>query len=221
MLVVNGDIHAQCTLEKAWALFTQFEEVARLIPTVEEVEIKDGRVHARVVITLGVLPVSSRLVLEVTEQTVNSSIRAEGLSYLGETIVDQIAKKAIRDIDAGSVGRLNLQLDLKEHEESGISVEYQAEVDAEGRLKRIYQSIMKSKAPAMMAEFAENLLERLEAPEEEAPPKAVDTDALSQESEAQTEEPSTEVPDGELAKQGWWASFLAWLKGLFGSSEAS
>ena len=212
MLVVKGEIHAQCSLDRAWALFTQFEEVAKLIPTVQEVEIKDDRVHARVVIKLGALPVSSRLVLEVTEQKVNTSIRAEGLSFLGETIIDQIAKKAIRDIDAGSVGRLNLQLDLKEHQDSGIQVEYKAEVDAEGRLKRIYQSIMKSRAPAMMEEFAENLLARLEAPE----PEAAESDGAGEPEAAATEEPTAELGEA-LTKHGWWARFVAWMKGLFGS----
>ncbi len=162
---IDGRVEVRCTPERAWELFTRFDDVARLIPSVEEVEIQGDRVLARVVVKLGALPISSRIVLEVTEQKPMSCLKAVGVSYLGETVVEQLAKKELREIQADSVGRLDLHLDLRPGASEGMTaVIYEASVEADGRLRRIYDSILKTKAPGMMREFAENLRTTLEAP---------------------------------------------------------
>ena len=164
MLELEGRVDVNCTREHAWDLFCRFGDVAALIPTVKDVEIDGDRVEARVETKLGVLPVSSRISIEVTGRVPNERLEAEGLSYLGETIKQQIARgKDTRGIDAGSVGRLRMRLDLKPGESAeSIVVCYHAEVEAEGRLKKIYQSILKTKAPAMMEDFAKNIRATLE-----------------------------------------------------------
>ena len=162
---IDGRVEVRCTPERAWELFTRFDDVARLIPSVEEVEIQGDRVLARVVVKLGALPISSRIVLEVTEQTPMACLKAVGVSYLGETVVEQLAKKELREIHADSVGRLDLHLDIRPGASEGMTaVIYEASVEADGRLRRIYDSILKTKAPGMMREFAENLRTTLEAP---------------------------------------------------------
>lgn len=162
---IEGRVDVECTLERAWELFQRFEDVARLIPSVEDVEVKGDRVHARVSVKLGALPITSRVVLEVTERQHMQCLKAVGVSYLGETVATQLAKGPLSEIKSDSVGRLDLHLDLRPGAREGtIAVIYEAEVEAEGRLKRIYESILKTKAPAMMREFAENIRRELEAP---------------------------------------------------------
>ena len=167
-LTVDGDVEVRCTLAAAWDLFTRFGDVAELIPTVEEVEVDGDTVYARVETKLGILPISSRVTLQVTDRKPNCCLKAEGVSYLGETIRDQVSpNKEIQGIDKDSTGRLSLHLDLRPAEAQGaITISYSAEVEAYGRLKRIYRSILKTKVPGMMKEFAENLRTELEAGDE-------------------------------------------------------
>ncbi len=165
MLSIDGSVGIRCSLETAWDLFSRFETLAGLIPSVDRVEVEGDDVHAHVSVRLGRLSVSSRVKLTVVERKPLACIRAEGVSYLGETIRTQI-KPDKAGIDAGSVGRLSLHLDLRPADEpEHVMVVYASEVQAEGRLKRVYQSILKTKAPTMMAEFAENIREALEAAE--------------------------------------------------------
>ncbi|MBI4613821.1 MAG: SRPBCC family protein [Planctomycetes bacterium] len=162
MLKIEGSVEVAATLEDAWALFNRFGEVARLIPSVENVEVDGEAVDAQVAVRLGKFPVRSRVRLEVVERKPLACLKARGASYLGQTIRER-ASKAVRGIDDGSVGRLFLHLDLRPTDTAGrILLLYSAEVEAEGRLRRIYQSILALKAPAMMAEFAENIRQVLE-----------------------------------------------------------
>lgn len=202
MLEIDGSVEVKCTIDAAWDLFCRFGDVAALIPTVEEVEVEGDRVYARVVAKLGVLPVSSRVNIEVTERKPYACLKAVGVSYLGETIREQISPhKEIRGINAESAGHLMLHLDLRPGEsDDHVRVIYHAEVEAEGRLKRIYQSILKTKAPAMMAEFAENIRTTLEAPAAVEPTT-----------------PTTSQPERALdrPRQSLWIRFVAWLRSLF------
>lgn len=194
MLSIDGSVDVRCTLEEAWALFVRFEQVAALIPTVEQVDVDGDRVHALVATRLGVLPITSRITLEVVERKPLCCIKAVGVSYLGETIREQISPhREIDGIDVGSVGRMTLHLDLRKSDKAGhISIVYVAQVEAEGRLKKIYQAILKTKAPGMMAEFADNLRRNLEGEGEE--------------------EKSLSVVS---APSSWWARLLGWWRGLF------
>lgn len=199
MLSIDGSVGVRCSLEKAWDLFCRFEKLASLIPSVERVEVDGDDVHAHVGVKLGRLSVHSRVKLTVVERKPLSCIKAVGISYLGETIRTQI-KPDKAGIDAGSVGRLSLHLDLREGEKAEeVMVVYTAEVEAEGRLKRVYQSILKTKAPAMMEEFAANIRTELEA------------EAAEEAEEA--EEAAPQVP--VLHTPSLWGRLVAWLRRLF------
>lgn len=203
MLAIDGEIKVRCGLEEAWDLFCRFGDVAKLIPSVEHVEVDGDRVFGRVGIKLGILFVSSRVALEVVERTDRACLKAVGVSYLGETIQDQVAKKGVRGIDSDSTGRVKIQLDLAPtDDEDFVNLTYAAEVEAEGRLKRIYQSIIKNKAPAMMTEFAENVRNTLEHPSTEDP--SVETEAIA-DSAALVAAPT----------RGWWRRLVAWFSRLF------
>ncbi len=165
MLSLDGKIDVRCSIEKAWDLFCRFGDVAALIPTVQEVQIQGDIVHATMETKLGALPISSRVTLEVTERIPLKRLKAEGWSYLGETLSEQVKK--LDGVDKGSAGRLDMQLDLLPSEKEGfITLVYGGEVEAKGRLKRIYKTILKTKAPGMIEEFAHNIREALEGDEQ-------------------------------------------------------
>lgn len=229
-VTVEGQVDVRCSREEAWALFSRFGDIAALIPSVEDVEVEGDRVYARLATRLGALPVSSRVTLEVVERRTFECLKAEGISYLGETVKQQIPKK-VDGVSADSVGRLFLHLDLRATEDAGVTrVLYSAEVDAQGRLKKIYQAILKTKVPGMMQEFAENLRAALEppagaetAPERDASEQAEPDAVLA--SEERAPEPAAapaEVAPIALAPRrvGLFARLLAWLRALFGLGGA-
>lgn len=211
---IQGSVEVRCSPEHAWDLFTRFDDLARLIPSVEGVEVQGDRVLARVAVKLGALPISSRVVLEVTERKPMACLKAIGISYLGETVVEQLAKKPLREIDAESSGRLDLHLDLRPGEREGsVAVIYEASVEAEGRLRRIYDSILKTKAPAMMQEFAENVRKALEAKADSVVKVAL--------TEAQEAKAPVEVASGSVAdlapaqRRGFFADLWAAVTAFF------
>lgn len=217
MLSVAGEVNVRCTIEDAWDLFSRFHDVAQLIPTVENVEVDGQLVHAIVSTKLGALPITSRVTLRVVETKRFEYIKAEGLSYLGETIKEQI-KKNVEGVAKDSVGKLLLHLDLRRTDEDGvISIVYTADIEAKGRLKRIYKAILKTKVPAMMEEFAQNLRRELER---EADPIAEVTEPLPEPAALALREPpvpephEVEPPRAALAPRtvGLWARFVAWLR---------
>lgn len=225
MLTVAGKVDVRCSIEDAWDLFTRFSDIARLIPTVEDVEVDGEHVHARVSTKLGALPITSRVTLRVVEQKPFECLKAEGFSYLGETIKEQI-KKDIEGVAKDSAGRLFLHLDLRPTDEDGIiAVVYTADVEAKGRLKRIYKAILKTKVPDMMEQFAQNLreeLERVVEPVMESVPNAAG--ALSapagcasavdvEEEEARVEAP---MPVALATRSSdLWSRLIAWIRRLF------
>lgn len=204
MLSIQGQIDIACTQERAWDLLNRFDEVARLIPSVESVEIDGDHVHGRVAVQLGRLRVSSRVTLEVTERKTLCCLKAEGISFLGETIQKQIAKNGVRGITSGSVGKLRLHLDLRPGDGADCTVLiYEAEVDAAGRLKRIYQSILKNKAPEMIAQFAINIREVLER------------------DQTAVELVSSTGGGATTTRQSWWKRLGAWFRRVFARKKES
>lgn len=216
MLSVDGTIEVRCTLEEAWALFCRFGDVAALIPTVEEVEVDGERVHARLSTKIGALPISSRVTLEVIERKQFECLRAEGFSYLGETIKEQI-KKDVAGIAHDSVGRMHLHLDLRPSERAGhINIIYNAEVEAKGRLKRIYQTILKTKVPGMMAQFAVNLRGALEKDA-----AAVEAAEAPSELVAAAPRASSRPPAAITVRPTLWARIVAWLGRVLGFARGA
>lgn len=220
-LSIEGKVEVRCTLDQAWSLFSRFGDVASLIPSVESVEVDGDVVHAKLCTRLGALPVSSRVRLEVVERTPYACLKAEGVSYLGETVRDQVGK--MKGVERDSVGRMTLHLDLRSTEAPDrIAVIYSAEVEAEGRLKRIYQAILKTKAPGMMEEFAQNIRGALERQ------SAARVTPESVREAATPVEPSQAAPAAEpsvapapasangaiVVEAGWWQRLGSWLRRL-------
>ena len=156
MLATSGEVLVACGLDEAWALFNRFDEVATLIPTLKSIEFRGDEIWATMGVQLGVISVTSKVMLQVVHIS-PWRITAEGWSFLGETIHTQINRNGPEGIEKDAKGKITIHLELEPVTGVGVLVKYAAEVDAYGRLKRIYQSILKSKAPAMMEQFAEKL----------------------------------------------------------------
>lgn len=166
-------------LERTWGFFADFHRFAQCIPTLKSYQLLDEtKAEGKVGVKLGVLPVESRVYIEIKEKRAPECIKAEGISYLGETIVEQIRQGDAGRFDRDAVGRFQIHLDLREQTPHSL-VLFEAGVEAEGRLRRIYESIIKRKLPEMKKEFLEKVmgalqceakeLEKVEAPASSIP----------------------------------------------------
>lgn len=161
MLSLTAEFEVEKSIQDVWNFFMDFDNFARYIPTLKEYKVTDPvglKGEGKVGIKLGAIPVESRLVMQVTEKRDFECIKAEGYSFLGETLVEQIRSgKAMEGVDKGSVGKLMLHVDLRPGENGKTKVIYQASVEAEGRLRKIYDAIMKLKSKSLQKEFEESI----------------------------------------------------------------
>ncbi len=161
MLSLTAEFEVEKSIQDVWNFFMDFDNFAKYIPTLKEYKVTDPvalKGEGKVGIKLGAIPVESRLVMQVTEKRDFECIKAEGFSFLGETLVEQIRSgKAMDGVDKGSVGKLMLHVDLRPGENGKTKVIYQASVEAEGRLRKIYDAIMKLKSKSLQKEFEESI----------------------------------------------------------------
>lgn len=150
-------------LDKMWAFFDNTDEFAKTVPTLKEYTLtSDTEFTGKVGITLGKIPIRSRLDFTITEKQAPGLIVGEGVSYLGASLVGmKKSKKETREVNKKSVGYLKIRLELSEFSTGKTLVKFSADVQAEGRLKKIYQSIIKTKVPALKQELVDNLKEAL------------------------------------------------------------
>ncbi len=182
MLSFTAEFVVAKSIQDVWNFFNDFETFAKCIPTLKEYKITDMEAkkgEGKVGMKLGMIPVESRLVMQVTEMREPECIKAEGYSFLGETLVEQIRSgKAMEGIDKGSMGKIALHLDLRQTDDGKTKIIYQAHVEAEGRLRKIYDAIMKLKSKALQAEFEEGIKKALEQIPVGVTPADVTTTAL-------------------------------------------
>lgn len=179
MIEVTARFLIATDIERTWALLDNFERFAPCIPTLKSYQLlSTTRAQGRVGVKLGVLPVESRVLIEIREKRPPVCMKVEGISYLGETIVDQIRQGDAGGFDRDAVGRFHLHLDLREQEPAPLEppaaaaahlstspslegaatlLHFHAGVEAEGRMRKIYEAILKRKLPEMKQDFLQRL----------------------------------------------------------------
>lgn len=158
MIEVKDSFTVNRPLQDVWSFLQQFDVFASCIPTLKRFTLIDENTAEGVVgVTLGHIPVESKVLLKVTERKPPCCVKAEGVSYLGETIVHQLPHGQETTFTSDSVGKIYFHLDLREGENGETAIHYTAGVEAHGRLKKIYEAIMRTKASALQKEFAQKL----------------------------------------------------------------
>ncbi len=152
-LLVNKPIH------ELWEFFADIERFAGFVPTVKEYKMEDEVTFSgKVGVTLGKIPVRSKIIFKITKKEGPFYMEAEGISYMGETIVEmKKSKSEAGEINKKSVGRISTTLRLSVESDNSTRLDFVANVVAEGKLRNIYNSIVKLKVPAIKKEFVENL----------------------------------------------------------------
>jgi carbon monoxide dehydrogenase subunit G len=173
VIKIEDEFDVPCAPCDAWRLIEDINRFATCIPTlIEHRIIDDTHIEGRVGVRLGLVPVSSRISIDIVERRAPTCIKALGVSYLGEAVAKPGAKSGGgQALSRDSVGTLDIHIDLRDGEAGGTRVKYVAGVEAEGRLRRIYEMLIKTKVPEFQREFREKLAAALGRREEEVEEK--------------------------------------------------
>lgn len=158
MIHFEDEMTFDIPIEKAWEYLNDKEMMAKCIPTLQSYKIiDDDHVEGIVKIQLGLIPVESRVALEVVERKPPFKVVGKGISYLGESISSLVKEVKPGAVNKDSVGIFTVQVELTKLAPQKTHVKAFVDVEAEGKLKRIYDSIMEKKVPVLRAEFVERV----------------------------------------------------------------
>jgi carbon monoxide dehydrogenase subunit G len=164
MIRVEHEFEVEGTREYVWSLVGDIHAFARCVPTLVEHEIVGpDRATGVVGVTLGAIPVRSRVDIEITERQAPELLLGKAVSYLGDTIVSQLRGGQAGSVPPDAVGTILMRLELHTAGERRTRLVFRCDVDAEGKLERIYQSILRLKADSLKAEFERNVKSALAA----------------------------------------------------------
>lgn len=224
MITIEDQFVIRRPLPEVWRFFDDFAGLAACVPTLQEFAIvSDREIEGKVGVTLGAIPVTSKVRIEVTEKRAPVCIQAFGVSYLGETIATQLARDAA-NYKVDDTGLLYLHLDLHDEGDGATRIMFCAGVEAEGKLRKMYESIIRLKVPAMKAEFRDKVGRALAAEcvsVAAAAGMCTDIDAVRHRAESGESAMSRRSADPDAAGPGWWQRFLDRLRALFGAGRRS
>lgn len=168
--IVNN-LNIKKNSDELWQFFSNIQKFAAIVPSVIEYRMVDDVTFVgKVGVTLGKIPVRSKLTFNITKKNAPSFMEAEGVSYLGEAVVSmKKSGKETTEVNKKSVGRIATTLNLIALSASETRVEFVADIIAEGRLRKIYESIIKFKVPLLKNQFVENLTKELGITVEQLP----------------------------------------------------
>lgn len=180
---IINHLNVKKSTDELWKFFSNIEKFAAIVPSVIEYRmVDDVTFTGKVGVTLGKIPVRSKLTFNITRKIGPSFMEAEGVSYLGEAVVSmKRSGKETAEVNKKSVGRIKTTLNLVSLTDGETRVEFVADIFSEGRLRKIYESIIKFKVPFLKKQFVENLthelgiaIEQLPEPENSGAPEIDD-----------------------------------------------
>lgn len=145
-------------VEEVFALFDRLDAIARCLPTLKSFRVeKDGAIDGLVGVTLGAIPVESRVRVEIVRREPPRCIVARGLSFMGETMEVVRGGRPLEGVGRDSSGRLHIHFDFRPRPGGWALVSYELGVEADGRLRKIYEAIVRSRLPSFQREFREKI----------------------------------------------------------------
>lgn len=159
MIHFEDKVEFDISIESMWKIVNDKEVMAKCIPTLKTYRIvDDDHVEGIVRVQLGLIPVESRVTLEVVERAAPYRVVGKGVSFIGESLASQV-KGELKPggVNKDSVGVFTVSVNLERNGFRKTQAVVTIDVEAEGKLKRIYDSIMAKKLPSLRAEFLERI----------------------------------------------------------------
>jgi carbon monoxide dehydrogenase subunit G len=150
--IENGFIVDKSVAE-VWSLFTDIEKIAMCIPTCAEATLNgDEACLLLIKMKLGLITVENKAHLEITDIDHHQQIR-----YEGESIPSDAFAKAIKLGNKPTKAVYSLVVDFDAQEEFKTKVHCSLNLDAKGKLRRVYKSVINVQRKTLEGGFIENM----------------------------------------------------------------
>ncbi len=152
-LTLHNRLLANVPVEQVWEFFNDVSTLASCVPTcVASTQIDEDNVELLMRLNVGIIPVENRARMTVLERQPPTRLRAHGISYSGEAFSERV-----RDVAKSATAEVSIQLELIAQGADDTCIVYTIDVEAVGRLRRIFEAVLKSKRQQLEGEFIENV----------------------------------------------------------------
>ncbi len=157
MLTLKNTFLVGREIESVWNFLNRIEDLASCMPTCEKVNIIDERtVDTLLRVTLGRLPIESEARFTITELIPPKKLTARGVVFMGRSMGG-----VLKMVDRNAEAEVVIELELDEASPNQTAIHYLIEIKAEGRLRRIYDSVIKAKGAEIERTFVNNVNSRI------------------------------------------------------------
>ena len=157
MLTLKNSFFVEKEINAVWNFLNRVEDLAFCMPTCKKLNVVDEKtVDTLLRVTLGRLPIESEARFTITEAVPPKKLIARGQVFMGRAM-GGVWKMVDRKAEAEVV----IELELEQASSDRTAIHYLIEIRAEGRLKRIYDSVVKSKGEEIERTFVDNINSRI------------------------------------------------------------
>ena len=157
MLTLKSSFFVEKGIQTVWNFLNKVEDLAFCMPTCKKLDIIDEKTVDTVLqINLGRLPIQSEARFTITETVPPSKLVATGLIFFGRSM-GGFWKMLDREAEA----EVRIVLDLSPVGEGKTCLDYLIEIKADGRLRKIYDAVIKAKGEEIERTFVKNVNDKI------------------------------------------------------------
>lgn len=152
MIEINNTLHVRCAIGTVWAFLNNIRTVTTCVPTVVAHKvIDDDTVYCDLRIKLGLIPLDSNATVKIIRREPDRLIKLEGTTEAGESL------KKFGRITEDTVTRLFIAIHMAPEGADRTRVRFVLQAEAAGRMKRVYDGILKSQQRKLEEQFVKKL----------------------------------------------------------------
>ncbi|MEE8448984.1 MAG: SRPBCC domain-containing protein [Thermodesulfobacteriota bacterium] len=157
MLTLKNSFYVSRGIESVWSFLNRVEDLAFCMPTCKKLNVVDERTVDIVLrVTLGRLPIESEARFTITDTLPPKKLTVRGQVFMGRSM-----GAVWRMVDRKAEAEVLIELELEEVSQNQTVIHYLIEIKAEGRLRRIYDSVIKAKGAEIERTFVNNVNSRI------------------------------------------------------------
>ncbi|MBC8178484.1 MAG: hypothetical protein ISR61_01150 [Desulfobacteraceae bacterium] len=139
-----------------WDFLNNIEAVASCVPTMAKYQlIDDDTLRCDLRLKLGLIPLESKAEVKITRREENRCLKIEGRTEAGDSL------KRFGKLKRDTITHLKIAIGFQQVGPKETLIDFQLRAQAEGQLKRVYDSIIRGQREKMERQFIANLELRL------------------------------------------------------------
>ncbi len=156
-MTLKNSFYVSRGIESVWSFLNRVEDLAFCMPTCKKLNVVDERTVDIVLrVTLGRLPIESEARFTITDTLPPKKLTVRGQVFMGRSM-----GAVWRMVDRKAEAEVLIELELEEVSQNQTVIHYLIEIKAEGRLRRIYDSVIKAKGAEIERTFVNNVNSRI------------------------------------------------------------